>query len=63
MDLTNSRTARELARLGTKFANINIGNRHVMHSQVRRESPMVDKKEGSLLLPLKIRDRSDSEGM
>ena len=61
MDLQNSRTARELARLGASFANINNRNRHVTHSQVRSKSQMPDKTEGNLLLPLQIRDSSDSE--
>ena len=56
-------TARDLARLAGDFANINIGNRNVTHSKVRRESQMPDKTEGSLLLPLQIRDDTgDSEG-
>ena len=40
MDLPNSRTAVELARLEADFANSNIGNRHVTHRHVRRESWM-----------------------
>ena len=48
MDLPNSRTAGELAQLGANFTNINIGNRHVTHRQVRRLPQMPDKTEGSL---------------
>ena len=45
MDLPNSRTVRELARLGAKFASLNISNSHATSSQVRRESQIPDKAE------------------
>ena len=61
MYLPNSRTARQLARLGGDFANIDISNRWITLSQVGRESQMPYKTEGSLLLPVQIRDSSDSE--
>ena len=61
MDLPNSRNARELPRLGANFTNINIGNRHVTHSQVRRGSQIPNKTEGSLLLPYEFKDSSDGE--
>ena len=62
IDLPNSRTAREFARLEANFAGINIGNSHVTHSLARRESQIPDKMEGILLFPLQIRDSSNSEG-
>ena len=62
MALPNLRTTRELARLGANFASMDINNSHVTHSQVRGECEIPDKQEGSLLLPLQIRNSGNNEG-
>ena len=62
MAIPYSRTTREVARLGADFASINISNSYLTHSQVRRESQINDKSEGSLLLPLQIGNSTNNEG-
>ena len=52
---------RELARLGVDFASIDIGNSLATHSQAKRESQILDKIEGCLLLPLQIGNSSNGE--
>ena len=59
-DLPNSRTGRQLARLGADFASIDANNIHVTHGQARREykTNINDVKPASTLKP--IENASDS---
>ena len=62
MALPNSQTSREMARLGSDFASIDISNSHITHSKSMSESQLPDKKEKSSLLPMQIENNSHDNG-